>query len=151
MSTKVHLVKAMVFPVVMYGCESWTVKKAKHQRIGAFELWRLLRPWDFTGKSTGVGRHRLLWFGLQYCFIAPYYMWMSSSFHLCFSSLSGIAHNVQILTPASSAHLEPITSWWNGLPVGGTLTWLDNNSFAKQSSHTDALFNLLGLMQPGKG
>ena len=47
--TKVHLVKAMVFPVVMYGCESWTVKTAEHQRIDAFELWcwrRLLRvPW----------------------------------------------------------------------------------------------------------
>ena len=44
--TKFHLVKAMVFPVVMYGCESWTVKKAEHQRIDAFELWcwrRLLR------------------------------------------------------------------------------------------------------------
>ena len=37
--TKVHLVKAMVLPVVMYGCESWTVKKAEHQRINAFELW----------------------------------------------------------------------------------------------------------------
>ena len=49
LSTKIHLVKAMVFPVVMYGCESWTIKKAEHQRIGAFELWcwrRLLRvPW----------------------------------------------------------------------------------------------------------
>ena len=47
--TKVHLVKAMVFPVVLYGCESWTIKKAEHQRIDAFELWccrRLLRvPW----------------------------------------------------------------------------------------------------------
>ena len=47
--TKVHLVKAMVFPVVMYGCESWTVKKSEHRRIDAFELWcwrRLLRvPW----------------------------------------------------------------------------------------------------------
>ena len=47
--TKVRLVKAMVFPVVMYGCESWTIKKAKHQRIDDFELWcwrRLLRvPW----------------------------------------------------------------------------------------------------------
>ena len=47
--TKVHLVKAMVFPVVMYGCESWTIKKAEHRRIDAFELWcwrRLLRvPW----------------------------------------------------------------------------------------------------------
>ena len=39
LSTKVHLVKAMVFPVVMYGCESWAIKKAKHQRIDAFELW----------------------------------------------------------------------------------------------------------------
>ena len=47
--TKVHIVKAMVFPVVMYGCENWTVKKAEHRRIDAFELWcwgRLLRvPW----------------------------------------------------------------------------------------------------------
>ena len=47
--TKVHVVKAMVFPVVMYGCESWIVKKAEHQRIDAFELWcwrKLLRvPW----------------------------------------------------------------------------------------------------------
>ena len=49
LSTKVRLVKAMVFPVVMYGCESWTIKKAEHRRIDAFELWcwrRLLRvPW----------------------------------------------------------------------------------------------------------
>src|SRR5574340_303105 len=48
-ANKVHLVKAMVFPVVMYGCESWTIKKAEHRRIDAFELWcwrRLLRvPW----------------------------------------------------------------------------------------------------------
>ena len=48
--TKVHLVKAMVFPVVVYGCESWTIKKAEHQKIDAFELWcwrRLLRvPWN---------------------------------------------------------------------------------------------------------
>ena len=47
--TKVHIFKAMVFPVVTYGCESWTIKKAEHQRIDAFELWcwrRLLRvPW----------------------------------------------------------------------------------------------------------
>ena len=49
LSTKVHLVKAMVFPVVMYGCESWTIKKAEYRRTDAFELWcwrRLLRvPW----------------------------------------------------------------------------------------------------------
>ena len=49
LTTKVHLVKAMIFPVVMYGCESWMINKAEHQRIDAFELWcwrRLLRvPW----------------------------------------------------------------------------------------------------------
>ena len=53
--TKVHLVKAMVFPVVMYGCESWTIKKAKHQRTDAFELWcwrRLMRvPWTARRSS----------------------------------------------------------------------------------------------------
>ena len=53
--TKLHLVKAMVFPVVMYGCESWTIKKAKCQRIDASELWcwrRLLRvPWTATSPS----------------------------------------------------------------------------------------------------
>ena len=56
--TNVHLVKAMVFPVVMYGCESWTVKKAEHQRIGAFELccWRrLLRiPWTARRSNQSV-------------------------------------------------------------------------------------------------
>ena len=53
--TKVRLVKAMVFPVVKYGCESWTVKKAEHRRIDAFELWFwkiLLRvPWTLKSKS----------------------------------------------------------------------------------------------------
>ena len=52
---KVHLVKAMVFPVVMHGCESWTVKKAEHQRIDAFELWcwrRLLRVLGLPGNPT---------------------------------------------------------------------------------------------------
>ena len=57
LSTVVHLDKAMVFQVVMYGCESWTVKKAEHCRIDAFELWcwrRLLRvPWT-TGRSKQV-------------------------------------------------------------------------------------------------
>ena len=53
--TKVRLVKAMVFPVVMYGCESWTIKKAEHQRIDAFELWcwrRLLRVSDYKEIQT---------------------------------------------------------------------------------------------------
>ena len=56
--TKVHLVKAMVFPVVMYGCESWTVKKTEHRRIDAFELWcwrRLLRvPWTARRSNQSI-------------------------------------------------------------------------------------------------
>ena len=56
--TKVHLVKAMVFPVVTYGCESWTIKKAEHQRIDAFELWcwrRLLRaPWTARRSNQSI-------------------------------------------------------------------------------------------------
>ena len=58
LSTKVHLVKAMVFPVVMYGCESWTIKKAERQRIDAFELWcwgRLLRvPWTARRSNQSI-------------------------------------------------------------------------------------------------
>ena len=58
LTTKVCLVKPMVFPVVMYGCESWTVKKAKHQRIDAFELWcwrRLLRvPWTARRSNQSI-------------------------------------------------------------------------------------------------
>ena len=70
--TKVHLVKAMVFPVVMYERESWTVKKAEHQRIDAFEVWcwrRLLRvPWtarrsalDFFGRNDAEAETPVLW------------------------------------------------------------------------------------------
>ena len=58
MPTKVHLVKAFVFPVVMYGCESWTIKKAEHQRIDAFGLWcwrRLLRvPWTARRSNQSI-------------------------------------------------------------------------------------------------
>ena len=58
MATKVHLVKAMVFPVAMYGCESWTIKKSEHQRIDAFQLWcwkRLLRvPWTAKRSNQSI-------------------------------------------------------------------------------------------------
>ena len=79
--TKIRLVKAMVFPVVMYGCESWTVKKAERQRIDAFELWcwrRLFespldckeiqpihsdgdQPWDFFGRNDAKAETPVLW------------------------------------------------------------------------------------------
>ena len=58
LSTKVHLVKAIVFPVVIYGCETWTIKKTKHRRIDAFELWcwrRLLRvPWTARRSNQSI-------------------------------------------------------------------------------------------------
>ena len=58
--TKVHLVKAMVFPVVMYGCESWPIKKAEHRRIDVFELWcwrRLLTvPWSARRSNQSILR-----------------------------------------------------------------------------------------------
>ena len=79
--TKVHLVKAMVFPVVMYGCESWTVKKAERRRIDAFELWYWEKtlespldckeiqpvhsegdqPWDFFGRNEAKAETPVLW------------------------------------------------------------------------------------------
>ena len=73
--TKVHLVKAMVFPVVMYGCESWTVKKAKRRRIDAFELWcspldyKEIQPvhskeeqsWVFFGRNDAKAETPVLW------------------------------------------------------------------------------------------
>ena len=62
--TKVHLVKAMVFSVVMYGCEGWTIKKAKHQRIDAFELWcwrRLMRvPWIARSSNQSILKKSVL-------------------------------------------------------------------------------------------
>ena len=67
--TKVHLVKAMVFPVVMYGCESWTIKKAEHRRIDAFELWcwrRLLRvPWTARRSNQSILKEISLDYSLE--------------------------------------------------------------------------------------
>ena len=60
LATKVHIVKAMVFPVVTYGCESWTIKKAEHRRIGVFKLWcwrRLLKvPWTARRSNQSILR-----------------------------------------------------------------------------------------------
>ena len=67
--TKVHLVKSMVFPVVMYGCESWTIKKAEHWRIDAFELWcwrRLLRvPWTTRRSNQSILKEISLEYSLE--------------------------------------------------------------------------------------
>ena len=69
LTTKVHLVKAMVFPVVMYGCESWTIKKAEHRRIDAFELWfwrRLLRVlWTARRSNQSILKEMRLEYSLK--------------------------------------------------------------------------------------
>ena len=90
MPAKVHLVKAMVFLVVMYRCESWTIKKAEHQRIDAFELWcwrRLLRvPWTARRSNKSILKEifpeytlegLMLKLKLQYC---GHLMWRADSF-----------------------------------------------------------------------
>ena len=101
--TKVHLVKAMVFPVVMYGCESWTVKKAEHRRIDAFELWcwqRLLRvPWTARRSSQSILKE-----------ISPG------------CSLEGLMLKLKLQCLATSC--EELTHWkgpwcWKGLWAGG--------------------------------
>ena len=90
LSTKVHLVKAMVFPLVMCGCESWTIKKAEHRRIDAFELWwwrRLLRvPWTARRSNQSILKEispgcslegLMLKLKLQY---SDHLMWRADSF-----------------------------------------------------------------------
>ena len=90
MPTKVHLVKAMVFPMVMYGCESWTIKKAEHWRFDAFELWcwrRLLRvPWTARRSNQSILKEispRCLLEGLMLKLKLQYFghlMWRTASF-----------------------------------------------------------------------
>ena len=67
--TKIHIVKAMIFPIVKYGCESWTIKKAEHQRIDAFELWcsrRLVRvPWTVRRSNQSILKEINLEYSLQ--------------------------------------------------------------------------------------
>ena len=99
--TKIRLVKAMVFPVVMSGCESWTIKKAEHRRIDAFELWcwtRLLRvPWTATRSNQSILKE-----------ISPEY------------SLEGLMLKVKLL----ATRCEELTHWkrprcWERLKAGG--------------------------------
>ena len=88
--TKVHLFKAMVFPVVMYGCESWTIKKAEHQKIDAFELWcwkRLLRvPWTARRSKQSILKETSPEYSLEGLMLKPklqffgHLMWRTDSF-----------------------------------------------------------------------
>ena len=119
--TKVRLVKAMVFPVIMYGCESWTIKKAEHRRIDAFELWcwrRLLRvPWTARRSNRSILKEispkyslegLMLKLKLQYF---GYLMWRTDSFEktLMLGTIEGRRRGWQKMR-----WLDGITHWLNG-------------------------------------
>ena len=135
--TKVHLVKAMVLPVVMYGCESWTVKKAEHRRIDAFELWcwrRLLRvPWTTRRFNQSILKEispgcllegLMLKLKLQ-CLLAT---WWEDLTHwkrpLCWETLKagGEGDNrgwdgwTASLTQWTWVWLDSMSWWWTGRP-----------------------------------
>ena len=107
--TKVRLVKAMVFPVVMYGCESWTIKKAKCQRIDAFELWcwrRLLRvPWPARRSNQFILKE-----------ISPEYSELislqSKGLSRIFSSTTVQKHNSLALSFLYSPTLTSVHNYW---------------------------------------
>ena len=146
-STKVHLVKAMVFLVVMYGCESWTVKKAECWRIDAFELWcwrRLLRvPW--TARRSILGVHLKDW----------YWSWNSNTLatwceeltHLkrpwCWEGLGagGEGDNrgwdgwMVSLTQRTWVWVDSGSWWWTGSP--GVLQFMGSQSWTQLSDWTE--------------
>ena len=98
--TKVHIVKAMIFPVVMYGCESWTIKKAKHQGIDAFELWcwrRLLRvPWTARRSRQSILKE-----------IGPEYSLEGLMLKLKLQYFGHLIRRIDSLWPHESQHARP--------------------------------------------
>ena len=135
--TKVHLVKAMVFPVVMYGCESWTIKKAECQRLDAFELWcwrRLLRvPWTARKSRQSILKEispeyslegLILKWKLQYF---GHLMWWVDSFQktLMLGKIEGgrirgwqrMRWLVASLTQWTRVWVNSRSWWWIGMPV----------------------------------
>ena len=116
LTTKVHLVKAMVFSVVMYGCESWTVKKTECRRIDAFELWcwkRLLRvPWTARRSTQSILKEISPGCSLEAKLLQSHF----SHVRLC-------------ATPQTAAHWVPPSlgfsrqEYWSGLPFPSPVLW----------------------------
>ena len=125
LSTKIHLVKAMVFPVVMYGCESWSIKKAECWKIDAFELWcwrRLLRvPWTARRSNPSIPKKSVLkihW--KDWC-------WSCNS-----NSLATWCKNMTHLKrPQCWERLRAGGGWdgWKASPTRWTWIWLDSGSW----------------------
>ena len=130
LSTKVHLVKAMVFPVVMYGCESWTIKKAEWRRIDGFELWcwrRLLRvPWTARRSNHPKGHQSWIFIGrtdveAETPIIWPL-MWRADSFEkiLMLGKTEGDDRGLNVwmasLTQWTWVWVNSGSWWWTGRP-----------------------------------
>ena len=168
MPTKVHLVKAMVFPIVMYGCENWTIKKAEHRRIDAFELWcwrRLLRvPWTARRSNQSILKEinpgcslegLMLKLKLQYF---GHLMWSADSFEkiLMLGKIEGrrrrddrgwdgwMALSTQwawiwaLGDREGQGSLACCSSW--GCKELDTTEWLNNNPFHSNFPHNFSLF-----------
>ena len=130
LSTKVHLVKAMVFTVVMYGCESWTIEKAEHQRIDAFELWCwriLLRvPWTARQSNESILKEISPGCSLEGLMLKlkPRYlghlMWRADSFEktLMLGKIEG-----------RKRRGRQRVRWWMASPTQWTWVWVDSGSW----------------------
>ena len=118
--TKVHLVKAMAFPVVMYGCESWTIKKAEHKRVDAFELWywrRLLRvPWTARRSSQSILKE-----------ISPYY------------SLEGLMLKLKI------QYFDHLLWLWIGKDPDAGKDWRQEERGRQKMRWLDGITNLMDM------
>ena len=126
--TKVHLVKDMVFPVVMYGCESWSIKKAEHQRTDAFELWcwrRLLRvPWTARRSNQSILKE-----------ISPEYSLAGLMLKLKLQYFGHVMQRVDslektlMLGKIEGRRSEQTIRWWMASPTQWTCIWVGSGSW----------------------
>ena len=123
-ATKVHLVKAMVFPVVMYGCESWTIKKAEHWRIDAFELWcwsKLLRvPWTARRSNQSILKEISPEYSLEGLMLKLNLMWRTDS-----------SEKTLMLGKIEGRRRRGCQEWdgWMASPTQWTWVWVDWGSW----------------------
>ena len=139
LQTKVHLVKAMVFPVVMYGCESWTIKKAEHWRTDAFELWcwrRLSRvPWTARSSNQSILKEVSPEYSLEGLMLKLQYfghlMWRTDSFEmtLMLGNIEGGRRRGQ----QRMRWLMASPTWWTWIWVSYGICWWTRKAGLLQS------------------
>ena len=128
--TKVHLVKAMVFPVVVYGCESWTIKKAESRRIDAFELWRwrrLLRvPWTARRSNQSILKEIRPGCSLEGLMLKLKLQYFS---HLIRRADSFEETLMLGKIEGRRRRGRQMIRWWMASPTQGTWVWVDSRSW----------------------